>query len=126
VEGKRGLGAHSFRDDLRGIVIVAVIFAMVVSPIFLHGPVKSVVEVEATVEGFTLGASRNGQGSRYTYILRLEDGRTILASDYLSKPHIKGSRVTIERVTRDNGRVSYRFPFFGGSATGSLIALLAD
>jgi hypothetical protein len=119
------VGAYYSLETLRGIVVAIGIFAMVVAPIFRHSPVKAIADVEATVEGFTLSTGRSGIGSRYTYILRLDNGNVIVASDYLSKPHIKGSRVKIERVTHENGRTSYRFPFFGGSATGSLLALLA-
>ena len=90
------MSANTFRENLRGIVVAVATVAMIVSPIFRYSPVKSTVDVEATVEGFTFNPNRSGGTSRYTYILRLDNGDVIVASDYLSKPHIKGSRVKID------------------------------
>jgi hypothetical protein len=110
------------KHDLPGMALMTVVVALIVSRMFYASrPVKSIVEVEATVEGISLAPSRVGTSSRYSYTLRLEDGTVIIASDYLSRPHIKGSRVTIERVTRENGRISHRFPFLGGSVLGDLL-----
>ncbi|MFD2054514.1 hypothetical protein ACFSQT_15875 [Mesorhizobium calcicola] len=40
-------------------------------------------------------------------MLSLESGSLVLVDD--DRPHLIGSRVGIERVTRDNGFVFYRF-----------------
>ncbi|WP_287092172.1 hypothetical protein [Mesorhizobium sp.] len=37
-----------------------------------------------------------------------EDGSSVFIDD--DRPHLIGARVAIERVTRDNGFVFYRFP----------------
>ena len=116
---------NRFLENLRGIIIAAMVFAMTVAPVFLHSPVRSVSKVEATVEAIMVRGSRVGTSSQYTYLLRLENGATVMASDYLSRPHLKGTSVTLERVIRENGRASYRFPFFGGSMDGGMLALLA-
>lgn len=82
----------------------------------MHNPAISVVEHQAMVAGISPNEDKTGRSGSYRYFLRLDDGRAVLASDYLLRPHLIGSRVTVEFVTYRNGRTSYRFPnFFGGS-----------
>ncbi|MER8475326.1 hypothetical protein [Mesorhizobium sp. M1163] len=65
-------------------------------------PIRSVDPIAATVK------SGQGEGQNIQYLLFLENGSTVLVYD--DRPRLIGSRVGIERVTRDNGFVFYRFP----------------
>lgn len=101
----------------RVFLIAGALAAATLGGLYLsHNPVVSVVGLEATVEGARFGESRVGTSGSYTYSLRLDDGRTVFASDYPSRPHLKGTRVTIEQVTYKSGRIMYRFPNFRGVA----------
>ncbi|WP_287198144.1 hypothetical protein [Mesorhizobium sp.] len=42
------------------------------------------------------------------YLVSIENGPSVLIKD--KRPHLIGARATIERVTRDNGSIFYRFP----------------
>ncbi|MBZ9891297.1 hypothetical protein LB559_25540 [Mesorhizobium sp. BR1-1-3] len=64
-------------------------------------PIRSVDTVEANVESVRLD---HGRG---IYLVSIENGSSVLIDD--DHPHLIGSRTNIERVTRDNGFVFYRF-----------------
>ena len=64
-------------------------------------PIRSVEQVDATVE------SGQGKGQFIRYLLSLENGSTVLVSD--DRPRMIGSTIRLERVTRENGFVFYRF-----------------
>jgi hypothetical protein len=66
-------------------------------------PIGSVVPVDATVKSVQWD-----KGSATIYVVSLDSGATVLVDD--SRPHLIGSRGVVERVTRDNGFVFYRFP----------------
>jgi hypothetical protein len=112
------MGSFAFvRYRLRPVIWAAAIAVATAGSLYLvHNPAVSVVGMEATVEGISPNQNKVGTSSSYSYSLRLEDGRTVFASDYLFRPHLKGARVTIERVTYKSGRISYRFPNFLGIA----------
>lgn len=65
-------------------------------------PIRLVEHVGATVK------SGQGEGSLINYLLFLDNGSTVLVSD--NRPRLIGSTVTLERVTRENGFILYRFP----------------
>ncbi|WP_296744269.1 hypothetical protein [Mesorhizobium sp.] len=65
-------------------------------------PIRSVEHVGAMVR------SGQGRGQLIQYLLFLDNGSTVLVSD--NRPRLVGSTVTLERVTRDNGFIFYRFP----------------
>lgn len=66
-------------------------------------PVRSVDALDATINSVQWD-----RGSPTTYVVSLESGITVLVDD--NRPHLIGSRGMVERVTRDNGFVFYRFP----------------
>ncbi|RWF69417.1 MAG: hypothetical protein EOS26_25350 [Mesorhizobium sp.] len=65
-------------------------------------PIRSVEPIDATVKSAHWGKGQS------VYMLFLEDGSSVFIDD--DRPHLIGARVAIERVTRDNGLVFYRFP----------------
>jgi hypothetical protein len=65
-------------------------------------PIRTIDAVDATIE-----SAQWGKGSGTIYVVFLESGSAVLIND--NRPHLIGSRVGIERVTRDNGFVFYRF-----------------
>ncbi|RUU12658.1 hypothetical protein EOD10_16870 [Mesorhizobium sp. M7A.T.Ca.TU.009.01.3.2] len=64
-------------------------------------PIRSVDTFDANVESVQLD---HGRG---IYLVSIENGSSVLIDD--DRPHLIGSRTSIERVTRDNGFVFYRF-----------------
>lgn len=64
-------------------------------------PIRSVEQVHAVVE------SGQGRGQVIRYLLFLENGSAVLVTD--DRPRLVGSTVKLERVTRENGFVFYRF-----------------
>ena len=65
--------------------------------------IRSVGAIDATIK------SAQWRDSKYIlYVLALTDGSYVLIDD--DRPHLIGSDASIERVTRDNGAVFYRFP----------------
>lgn len=66
-------------------------------------PIRSVSAMSATVK-----SAQSRDGKYMLYVVFLHDGSSVVIGD--DRPHIIGSDVTIERVTRDNGFVFYRFP----------------
>ncbi|RJT40438.1 hypothetical protein D3227_10135 [Mesorhizobium waimense] len=67
-------------------------------------PIRTVEAIDATVK-----SAQWGKGSHGTiYVLFLENGSPVLIND--DRPHLIDSHVSIERVTRDNGFIFYRFP----------------
>ncbi|MER9008697.1 hypothetical protein NKH91_02640 [Mesorhizobium sp. M0894] len=65
-------------------------------------PIRSVDPIDAAVKSAHWGKGRS------VYMLVLEDGSSVFIDD--DRPRLIGSHVGIERVTRDNGFVFYRFP----------------
>ncbi|RWB28712.1 MAG: hypothetical protein EOS57_18220 [Mesorhizobium sp.] len=65
-------------------------------------PIRSVDAVDATIKTVYWG-----KGYGRTYALFLDNGSLILVED--EQPHLIGSNARLERVTRNNGSVSYRF-----------------
>lgn len=94
------------KRNVFGVILIGALFAAMV-PSALNkwandaSPIRSVDLVDATIK------SGQGKGQNIQYLLVLENGSTVLVYDDL--PHLIGSRVGIERVTRDNGFVFYRF-----------------
>ncbi|SFP63307.1 hypothetical protein SAMN03159463_04561 [Mesorhizobium sp. NFR06] len=66
-------------------------------------PIQAVDMINATIKSVQWG----GRNSPTTYVLFLDGGATVLVND--DRPHLIGSRASVERVTRDTGFVSYRF-----------------
>ncbi|PBB69919.1 hypothetical protein CK228_04735 [Mesorhizobium sp. WSM4312] len=66
-------------------------------------PIRSVGAIDATIKG-----AQWRDGKYILYVLVLNDGSSVLIDD--DRPHLIGSDASIERVTRDNGVVFYRFP----------------
>lgn len=97
-----------------GLIAVALAAATLGGIYLMHNPVVSVVEHQAVVTGISAKEDKTGLSGSYQYFLRLDDGRAVLASDYLRRPHLVGSRVTVELATFRNGRKSYRFRNFFG------------
>ena len=89
-----------------GVILVGSLFAVMV-PSALNkwtndaSPIHSVEAVEATIKSAQWGKGRS------VYVLSLESGSLVLVDD--DRPPLIGSRVGIERVTRDSGFVFYRF-----------------
>ena len=66
-------------------------------------PIRLVGAIDATIK------SAQWRDGRYIrYVLALNDGSYVLIDD--DRSHLIGSDASIERVTRDNGAVFYRFP----------------
>jgi hypothetical protein len=92
-----------------GALIIGSFFAMV----FGLAPNKwaddaSLVRADEPIDA-TVKSAQWGKGCHGTvYVVFLENGSPVLVDD--DRPHVIGSRVSIERVTRDNGAVFYRFP----------------
>ncbi|OWK22054.1 hypothetical protein AJ88_14460 [Mesorhizobium amorphae CCBAU 01583] len=90
-----------------GVILIVALFAAVLALDPLKwtnsaSPIRSVEMVDATVN------SGQGEGQYIHYLLFLGDGSTVLVSD--DRPRLMGSTVKLERVTRENGFVFYRFP----------------
>lgn len=64
-------------------------------------PIRSIDSFKATVKSVQMD---HGHG---IYVVSIENGGSALIDD--ERPHLLGSRLNIERVTRDNGFVFYRF-----------------
>ncbi|ESY77800.1 MAG: hypothetical protein E5Y12_22025 [Mesorhizobium sp.] len=64
--------------------------------------IRSVVAINGTIKS-VYWAKNNGP----TYALSLNDNSLVFVDD--EQPHLIGSNARIERVTRNNGSVSYRF-----------------
>ncbi|TIT00566.1 hypothetical protein [Mesorhizobium sp.] len=90
-----------------GVILLITLFAVMV-PSALNqwandaSPIRSVDAIDATIKSVQWGKGRGA-----VYVLFLENGSPVLIDD--DSPHLIGSRVSIERVTRDNGSISYRF-----------------
>lgn len=65
-------------------------------------PIRSVDAIDGTIRSVYWGKNDGP-----TYALSLNDNSLVLVDD--EQPHLIGSNARIERVTRDNGSVSYRF-----------------
>jgi hypothetical protein len=93
------------RNALGVILIVAVFVAVLaVDPLKWTNdasPIRSVEPIDATVK------SGQGKGQYIHYLLLLENGSAVLVSD--DRPRMIGSTIRLERVTRENGFVFYRF-----------------
>ncbi|BCG92885.1 hypothetical protein MesoLj131a_17490 [Mesorhizobium sp. 131-2-1] len=89
-----------------GVILIAVLLmaipAALTSWTNAASPIRWVAAIDATVR-----SAQWGHG-RINYLLLLDDGSSLLVDD--DRLRMIGSRVGIERVTRDNGFVFYRFP----------------
>ncbi|MER9800807.1 hypothetical protein NKJ36_27485 [Mesorhizobium sp. M0142] len=90
-----------------GVILIVALFAAVLALDPLKwtnnaSPIRSVDPIDAAVKGAHWGKGRS------VYMLVLEDGSSVFIDD--DRPRLIGSHVGIERVTRDNGFVFYRFP----------------
>lgn len=95
------------KGHVLGVVLIVAVFAavLIVDPIKWTNrasPIRSVEMIDATVK------SGQGKGQYIHYLLFLENGSTVLVSD--DRPRLIGSTIKLERVTRENGFVFYRFP----------------
>lgn len=102
------IGYKELRGNALAILLVGAIFALgafiYVRDLTNDGSsTRSVDAMDATVKSVQWG-----KGSPTIYVLFLDDGSPVLVND--NRPHLIGSRVNIERVTRDNGFVFYRLP----------------
>ncbi|RUX25938.1 hypothetical protein EOA13_25450 [Mesorhizobium sp. M7A.F.Ca.US.011.01.1.1] len=89
-----------------GVTLIVAVFAVMVSSTLNRwandvSPIGSVDTFDANVESVQLD---HGRG---IYLVSIENGSSVLIDD--DRPHLIGSRTSIERVTRDNGFVFYRF-----------------
>ena len=89
-----------------GVVLIVGMFALMV-PSALNSwtndasPIRSVETVDTMV--------RSVQFDRVdVYLVSLKDGSSVLIRD--NRSHLIGGPAKIERVTRDNGSIFYRFP----------------
>ena len=64
--------------------------------------IRSVVAINGTIKSVYWGKDTGP-----TYALSLNDNSFVFVDD--EQPHLIGSNVRVERVTRNNGSVSYRF-----------------
>ncbi|ESY02597.1 MULTISPECIES: hypothetical protein [unclassified Mesorhizobium] len=99
----------TYRDLKRnapGVVLIVAMFAMMV-PSALYkwtndaSPIRSVEPIHATVK------SAQSDHDHTLYLVSLESGSSILVDD--DRPHLIGATANMERVTRENGMVFYRF-----------------
>ncbi|TPM98721.1 hypothetical protein FKO01_51725 [Mesorhizobium sp. B2-3-3] len=96
------------RFDTPGAIVNGVFFAIMLVVFFFRlanevSPIRSVDTFDATIKTVYWGKDHGT-----TYALSLKDNSLVLVDD--EEPHLIGSNTRIERVTRDNGSVSYRFP----------------
>jgi hypothetical protein len=84
------------------VILLMAIPAAVIGWTNAASPIRSVVAIDATIR-----SAQWGQG-RINYVLLLDDGSSLLVDD--DRLHVIGSRIGIERVIRENGFISYRFP----------------
>jgi hypothetical protein len=63
-------------------------------------PIRSVDLIDATIKSVYWDRTK-------IYALFLDDNSLVLVRD--DRPHLIGSHVSLERVTRDNGSIFYRF-----------------
>ncbi|TGS19308.1 hypothetical protein EN852_003090 [Mesorhizobium sp. M2E.F.Ca.ET.209.01.1.1] len=84
------------------VILLTAIPAAVIGWTNAASPIRSVVAIDATIR-----SAQWGQGG-INYVLLLDDGSSLLVDD--DRLHVIGSRIGIERVIRENGFISYRFP----------------
>ncbi|RAZ92113.1 hypothetical protein DPM33_06645 [Mesorhizobium hawassense] len=91
------------KRDVPGVIFIIAMFAA----IYVCGrpsntiPIRSVDPVDATVKSLAWDGIK-------TYALLLENDSMVFVQD--DRPYLLGSHVAIERVTRNDGSVFYRFP----------------
>ena len=89
-----------------GVILVAALFAVMV-PSALNkwandaSPIRSIDVIGATIKSVYWYRAK-------TYGLFLDDNSLVLVQD--DRPYLIGSHVILDRVTRDNGFIFYRFP----------------
>ena len=94
------------KSDMPGVVLIVVLFAVMVPSALYEwtndaSPIRSVEPIDATVK------SAHSDHDRTLYLVYLETGSSILVDD--DRPHLIGAPANMERVTRENGVVFYRF-----------------
>lgn len=88
-----------------GVILIGGLFAVMV-PSALNKWANDASQIRSvdTVDAMVRSVQWNRVG---IYLVSIENGPSVLIKD--KRPHLIGSRVSIERVTRDNGFVFYRF-----------------
>jgi len=94
------------KRDAPGVVLIVAMFAvMVPSAVYRWtndaSPIRSVEPIDAIVK------SAHSDDGRTLYLVSLENGSSILVDD--DRPHLIGAPANMERVTRENSVVFYRF-----------------
>lgn len=96
---------EGLKRNAPGVILFGGLFAIMV--MMAHNswtndaiPIRSIDPIDATIEGVYWYRTTQ-------YGLFLENNAFVLVDD--DKPRLVGSRVRLERVTRDNGFVFYRF-----------------
>ncbi|AZO11491.1 MULTISPECIES: hypothetical protein [unclassified Mesorhizobium] len=96
------------RKNAFGILLLGMLFAFGAFDFMRQvandaSPIRSVESLGATIKSVQWD-----KGSPITYVLFLDSGATVLINE--DRPQLIGSHANIERVTRNNGFVFYRFP----------------
>lgn len=96
----------NLKRNVPGVVLLIVMYAVIFSQAMNKwandgSPIRSIDSIEATVKSVRLD---HGRG---IYVVAIENDGAVLIDD--DRPHLLNSRANIERVTRDNGFVFYRF-----------------
>ncbi|RUT86223.1 hypothetical protein EOD12_28045 [Mesorhizobium sp. M7A.T.Ca.TU.009.02.1.1] len=94
------------KRNVPGVILIAALFAVIISSALLRwrndaSPIRLVEPIGATVK------SVHSDHDRTLYLVAFETGSSILVDD--DRPHLIGASAKLERVTRDNGVVFYRF-----------------
>jgi hypothetical protein len=96
-----------FKRNAPSVVLLGGLFAimiMLAQNKWANGaiPIRSIDPIDATIEGVYWHRTSMSQ-----YGLLLENNALVFVDD--DRPRLIGSQVRLERVTRDNGSVFYRF-----------------
>lgn len=90
------------KRDAPGVFLIIAVFAAIYALAPSNAsPVRSVDPVDATVKSLAWERIK-------IYALLLDDSSIVFVPD--NRPYLIGSHVAIERVTRNDGSVFYRFP----------------
>jgi hypothetical protein len=94
-------------------VTVAVMSPDLIRIYRLSAPVESRVELTGTILSIrnwpVSPKNAIGRGHRFDYSVSLSDGRTVWVSGPANRPRATGESVTLTRVTRVGGRITYEF-----------------
>ncbi|NGO55179.1 hypothetical protein [Allomesorhizobium camelthorni] len=114
---KLGVAQTSFTQWMRAnnqkiialVLFGALLVVLALGLIDRTSPISSIEPVVATVESVYRIEPRYGLVGGYNYGLRLDSQALVMAGDQAARPHLIGSRVQLERLTRENGSIFYRF-----------------